>query len=78
MLLNRIGMVPHNGIRDLIFSHLPKAVVASAVITLFNILTRESTTPIRLFADFTLHAVAIFVGFVIFAVVWNNVLDETG
>lgn len=65
-------------IRELVSTHLPMAVVASIAITLFNIYTGEITTLTPLVTDFLLHAFAIFVGFVVFDIVWYKLFDESG
>ncbi|SFS54557.1 hypothetical protein SAMN04488556_1441 [Halostagnicola kamekurae] len=54
-------------LRDLVVTHLLKAVGASAIILLFNIYTEGMTTPIRLGTEFLLPILAIFVGFIVFS-----------
>jgi len=66
------------GIRDLVSTHLPMAVVASVVIALFNIYTGEITTMTHLVIDFLLHILAIFVGFVVFDTIWHKLFTESG
>lgn len=65
-------------IRELVSTHLPMAVVASIVITLFNIYTGEITTLTPLVSDFLLHTFAIFVSFVVFDAVWYRLFDKSG
>lgn len=65
-------------IRDLIGTHLPKAVIASLLILLFDIYTEGMTAPMRLGTQFLLYTLAIFVGFVVFSVVWDVEPDNQG
>jgi len=65
-------------LRDLVVTHLPKAVVASAIILLFNIYTEGMTTPIRLGTEFLLYTLAIFVGFIVFSSVWDTESNDRG
>ncbi|QHS16167.1 hypothetical protein GWK26_02810 [haloarchaeon 3A1-DGR] len=62
--------------RDVISTHLPDAVIAAVIFTLFNIYTDEIAGPFTIILDFLLHVVAIVLGFVVINAVWNNVFGS--
>jgi hypothetical protein len=59
-------------LHDLVTTHLPKAVIASVIILLFNIYTGETTVPVRIGTEFILYILAIFIGFVIFDIIQSQ------
>jgi hypothetical protein len=59
-------------------TQLPKAVIASIVITLFNIYTDGMTSLVRLSTEFFLYTFAIFVGFVVFSALFDGESDDRG
>ena len=59
-------------------TQLPKAVMASIVITLFNICTDGMTSLARLSTEFFLYTLAIFVGFMVFNAIWDGDSDDRG
>ena len=59
-------------LRTLIANHLPKAVVASTILLVFNIFIEGTSVPIRLGTEFLLYTIAIFVGFVVFSLIWDE------
>lgn len=64
--------------RGLVATHLPKAAIASTIISLFNVYTEGMTTPIRLGTEFLLYTLAIFVGFVVFSAILGPKSDDRG
>ncbi len=60
----------------MISTHLPDAVIAAVIFTLFNIYTDEIAGPFTIILDFLLHVVAIVLGFVVINAVWNNVFGS--
>ena len=64
--------------RDVVSTHPLVAVVASAVVALFNIYTGEISTLRALLVDSISNTAAIFIGFVAIDVLWNKAFDENG
>jgi hypothetical protein len=65
-------------LHESVSTQLPKAVIASIVITLFNIYTDGMTSLVRLSTEFFLYTLAIFVGFVVFSVTFDGESDDRG
>jgi hypothetical protein len=63
-------------VRDVVSTHLPDAVIAAVIFTLFNIYTDEVAGPFTIILDFLLHVLAIFLGFVVITAIWNSVFGS--
>lgn len=63
---------------DVIASHLPTAVVASLLLTAFDVYTGEITSPSQLGIDVLVHSLAFFVGFVVIEAAWNQLFSKEG
>ena len=73
-----MGSVHVMNIRSLVATHLPKAVIASAIIMAFNAYREGVETSVRLGTEFLLYTLAMFVGFVVVDVVLDSVFDDKG
>jgi hypothetical protein len=59
-------------LRALVHDHLPNAVVAAAIFTLYNAYTGGIADPVTIGVEFVSYGIAIFIGFVVI----TPVLDE--
>jgi hypothetical protein len=64
-------------VRDLLASHLPMAVVAGVVLAAVD-LAGGASDPTALLAEFLLHVVAVFVGFVAVDALWTAAVGDGG
>ncbi|SEH67086.1 hypothetical protein SAMN05192561_12713 [Halopenitus malekzadehii] len=63
-------------VREILSTHLPDAVIAAVIFTIFNIYTDEVVGPFSIILDFLLHVVAIFLGFIVINAIWNSVFGS--
>ncbi|OYR59332.1 hypothetical protein [Halorubrum halodurans] len=59
-------------LRTLIHDHLPNAVVAAVIFTLYNAYTGGIADPVTIGVEFIAYVIAIFIGFVVI----TPILDE--
>lgn len=62
-------------VSDAVDQQLPSAVVASIVISFYNLVVGDPTA-LTLLTDFVLYVVAIFVGLVSVDILWNTLFSE--
>ncbi|WP_080505218.1 hypothetical protein [Halorubrum aethiopicum] len=63
-------------LRTLVHDHLPNAVVAAAIFTLYNAYTGGLADPITIGTEFIAYVVAIFIGFVVITPVLDKAVSS--
>ena len=63
-------------LRNSISTQLPKAVIASTIISLFNMYTEGMNSLVRFGTEFFFYTLAIFLGFVVFSAIWEGESDD--
>lgn len=61
---------------ELVATNLPKAVIASVIILLFDIYTEGIASPVRLGTEFLAYTIAIFAGFVVLNLILEAVPED--
>ncbi|KZX48904.1 MULTISPECIES: hypothetical protein [Haloarcula] len=63
-------------LRTLVSDHLPNAVVAAAIFTLYNAYTDGISDPVTIGFEFISYVIAIFIGFVVITPILDKVFDS--
>ena len=63
-------------LRKLVSDHLPNAVVAAAIFTLYNAYTGGISDPITIVVEFISYVIAIFIGFVVITPILDKAFDS--
>jgi hypothetical protein len=63
-------------LRKLVSAHLPNAVVAAIIFTVYNTYTGDIANPVSIGIEFISYVIAIFIGFVVITPILNKVFDS--
>ena len=63
-------------LRKLVSAHLPNAVVAAIIFTLYNTYTGDIADPATIGIEFISYVIAIFIGFVVITPILNKVFGS--
>ncbi|MFC5279977.1 hypothetical protein ACFPM1_14595 [Halorubrum rubrum] len=63
-------------LRTLLSDHLPNAVVAAAIFTLYNAYTSGFSDPVTIGFEFSSYVIAIFIGFVVITPILDKAFDS--
>ena len=63
-------------LRKLVSAHLPNAVVAAIIFTLYNTYTSDIADPVSIGIEFVSYVIAIFIGFVVITPILNKISDS--
>ncbi|MFC6875471.1 hypothetical protein [Halobellus marinus] len=63
-------------LRKLVSAHLPNAVVAAIIFTVYNTYTGDIANPVSIGVEFISYVIAIFIGFVVITPILNKVFDS--
>jgi len=64
-------------VRELVSAHLPNAVLAAIIYTLYNIYTGDIAGPLAIGIDFISYAVAILIGFIVITPILDRAFDSS-
>jgi hypothetical protein len=62
--------------RELVSDHLPNAVVAAIIFTLYNTYTGDIADPVTIMMEFISYVIAIFIGLVVITPILNDVFGS--
>ena len=63
-------------LRELISAHLPNAVVAAIIFTLYNTYTGDIADPVKIGIEFIFYVTVIFIGFVVITPILNKAFSS--
>ena len=63
-------------LRESVSAHLPNAVVAAIILTLYNTYTGDIADPVTIGIEFVSYVIAIFIGFAVITPMLNKVFGS--
>ena len=60
----------------MVSAHLPNAVAAAIIFTVYNTYTGDIANPVSIGIEFISYVIAIFIGFVVITPILNKVFDS--